>query len=177
MIAATKWINCKHIMPKTKMDWKATYCMIPFTQYFWKGRSTGMKIRSEVKSKGRGLITKGYKETFRGDGNIPHFYCGDGYIIHELIRLHRLVYLNKIYFILCNVYFNQLDLRKQNHQRNYPFLNYGVLSKKNIHNYLKKLLKYSPFFYYRFPPCQNTTSFCITTNGVEKWYKNSVVIY
>lgn len=63
--------------------------MIPFTQYFGKGRSTGMRIRSEVKSEGRGLITKGHKETFRGDGNIPHFYCGDGYIIHELIRLQQ----------------------------------------------------------------------------------------
>lgn len=87
-----------------------------------------------------------YKETFRGDIDIPHFFCGDGYIIHELIRLYRLVYLNKIYFILCNTYFNQLDFRKQNHQRNYHLLSYGILSKKNIHNYLKKLLKYSPFF-------------------------------
>lgn len=55
--------------------------MIPFTQYFGKAKSMRIKIRSEAETEGRGQITKGPEKTFGGDENIPHFYCGSGYIV------------------------------------------------------------------------------------------------
>ena len=59
---------------------------------------------------GRGLTAKRHRGTLWGDGNVLYLNCGLGYLYIYICQNSLNFTLKKAGFIICKIYFNQVDL-------------------------------------------------------------------
>ena len=128
VIHTTEWMNLKCIMLNERSQiQKVTDCMIPFTRYLGKSKTTELENRSEgAAANGRG--------TFGGDRNVLYLHCGYTAILicqnSENCILKRVDYTVSFLLFSRQVVSDSLQTQGLHaaHQASCPSLSPGVCS-------------------------------------------------